>query len=685
MRKSVITFIILVAMIACNQTSGPESGREGNPFFGRLNEPVRYAEVTHEHIEAYARIVLKETEEALERIRTEDTPGFDNIFVAYDNVVNELLKANYRCFLLYWVSTDSLSREKGLESYQELESLGNSITSDAGLYRQMINFTQTTAYTELKGHRKTFVDDVIQSFEHSGVNLAPELLDQFRALKDEISDLSSQYSLHMNDAGEVLELDESGAEGLSDIFKESYKSASGYEIPVIPATRRPVLNNASREETRKAFYIKYQNRGWKKNLPILDTLVAKRHKLAALIGFKTFASYTTSQKMSKTPDAVWSFLNDLIARTSEKAMMDYTMLKEYRNHSSGKINPDPVNPWDLGYLKNQILISEYSVDHEKIREYFPMDKCLEGMLGIYSELLGLEYKRINNPSVWQKDVLLYEVLEDGVLQGRFYLDLYPRPHKESWFYGVEMVPGKETVSGYEIPVCMLLANFPAPTDTHPSLISHGELRTLFHEFGHIMEKMSYNGEFATQSGSKEDFSEAMSQLFENWIWDYEMVRRFANHYKTGEVLPRELFDKMKNAKNITSGLDAQGSLRNCVYDMTLYDRFDPQAPLNTDTLWKDIDKEMAVPLYVEGTHPQGSWIHINTHPTYYYGYLWAEVYAEDMFTVFGKNGLTDTETGKRYRRLVLSNGTRHDIRKSVEEFLGRPSNNQAYIKSLGLN
>jgi len=306
------------------------------------------------------------------------------------------------------------------------------------------------------------------------------------------------------------------------------------------------------------------------------------------------------------------------------------------------------------------------------------------MMDIFSELLGVTYKKAAQLGAWHEDVLLYEVYTEGKLTGRFYLDLYPRPSKESWFYGVGINPGRLMPEGYEVPVCMLLGNFTAPTESRPSLISHSELNTLFHEFGHIMDNMSYYGEFASQSNSKADFGEAMSQLFENWLWDYDMLSSFARHYETGEVLPRELFDNMLEAKNVTSGLDALGSLRNSVYDMTLYDKYDPENPIDTDVLWVEIDRELPLSMYVEDTHPQGSWIHINTHPTYYYGYLWAEVYAQDMFTVFKQNGLTDTETGVRYRNLILANGTQRDIEEAVEEFLGRPMNNEAYIRSLGL-
>lgn len=670
-------------MVACNQD--PATRKESNPFFTGLNEPIQYAEVTAGHISEYARIAMEEAEAILEGIRTATSPEFNNVFVPYDEVVHALTKASNNCFMLYWVSPDSLSRSKGLEAYQQIDSMMTSLSSDGRIYSQMLAFSESEDYAELTGHRKNLVDDVMQYFEYAGVNLAPERLAAFKKLKAEINDLSSQYSINMNTADEKLVLDEAGAAGLPENFKARYKQEDGtYEIPVMPATRQPVLNNADLEATRKAYLVKYQNRGYEKNLEILDALVRKRDELADLMGYETYAGYTTSMKMAKHPGAVWTFLDDLISRAREKAVLDHERLKEIRNSLSATISDAPVNPWDVSYLRNQILLSEYNVDPEVVREYLPMDACLAGMMDIFSELLGVTYKKVEDPAAWHEDVLLYEVYTDGNLTGRFYLDLYPRPNKESWFYGVGINPGRMMTDGYEVPVCMLLGNFTAPTESRPSLISHGELNTLFHEFGHIMDNMSYNGEFASQSNSKDDFGEAMSQLFENWLWDYEMLSSFAKHYETGEVLPRELFDNMLEAKNVTSGLDALGSLRNSVYDMTLYDKYDPEHPVDTDALWREIDKEMPLPMYVEGTHPQGSWIHINTHPTYYYGYLWAEVYAQDMFTVFRQNGLTDTETGVRYRNLILANGTQRDIEEAVEEFLGRPSNNEAYIRSLGL-
>jgi thimet oligopeptidase len=310
-----------------------------------------------------------------------------------------------------------------------------------------------------------------------------------------------------------------------------------------------------------------------------------------------------------------------------------------------------------------------------------MESCLKGMFDIYQKLLGLEFRKVAKPSVWHEEVEMYEVYEAGKLKGKFYMDLFPRPNKETWFYGVNIVSGK----GAEIPVAMLLGNFTRPTKTQPSLLSQKELKTLFHEFGHIVNMMAYHGEFSAQQESKADFTESMSQLFENWIADYDIVKTFAKNYKTGAVLPKATFDNMQNSKKVGSGLATLQSLQRCLYDLNLYDKYNPAAPINTDQLWRDIDKKLGVmDFYVEGTHYQANWIHINTHPVYYYGYLWSEVYALDMFTEFEKNGLTDTKTGERYRELILANGTQKDIVKAVEEFLGRPSNNKAYIKNLGL-
>jgi len=658
-----------------------------NPFLVDVNVPIDYAKVSALNVEDYANHTIVEVTTMIASIKKQKSATFSNVFGAIDDINNKISTTSNNCFMLYWVSTDSLIRAKGLSRYQMLDSISTGIYSDKGLYAKMLHFKSSKSYKELKGNKKILVDDAILGFERSGVNLNDEKLLKFKKLTKEINQLSSQYSNNMNAYNENLTLDEKAAIGLPDEFKTKYKVGEGkYAIPIINATNATLMSNAANEETRKAYYFKFYNRASNKNLGILDSLVQKRFELAKIMGYQSFAAYNLVPKMAKDPKTVWSFLNDLVSRSKEKAKADIKILENEKKKQFPNEQDTQVQAWDVAFYKNQILKEQYKVDNEALRAFLPMEQCLRGMFDIYQTLLGFEFKKVENPSVWHKEVEMYEVYEGKKLKGRFYLDLYPRPNKETWFYGVGLTAGKATAKGYEIPVAMLLGNFTRPTNTSPSLLSIKELNTLFHEFGHIVNDMSYHGEFSSQSSSKADFSEAMSQLFENWLWNYDILSSFAKHYETGEVLTKTTFDNMLKAKNVSSGLSAISQQRSALYDMNLYDRYDPKKPISTDKLWQDIDNELNVmKFYVEGTHYQASWIHINTHPVYYYGYLWSNVYAADMFTMFEKNGLKDPKTGLRYRELILANGTQRDIEEAVKEFLGRPSNNEAYIKSLGLD
>ena len=687
--KKIAVSIVLLSLMSCSEKESKTVVAElpqDNPFNVTLNEPFDYAKVTGSSIEEYVTYEIDKATQTLENIKSQSKATLENTFLPFDAVMNTLGQAGSNSFMLYWTSTDSLTRAKGLEYSQKVDSLNTAITSDKNLFKQFETFKDSNGYSELNDRRQRFVDDIIENFKQSGVNLSDDKLAEFKALKSEITDLNAQYSTNMNTANLVLTLDEAGAEGLPESFKDTYRTEDGtYDIPAQPSTRGPVMDNAKNSETRKAYLTLYSNRGADKNVEILNQLVEKRYQLSQLMGYESYAEYNLVPKMAKNPETVWNFIDDLVAESKNKAIQDIEVLKTARKNLDDIPTDQTLNPWDVSYYKNQILKTKYKVDAEKIREYLPVDACLEGIFKLYQELLDLEFRKLENASVWHEEVQAYEVFENGKLKGRFYLDLYPRPFKESWFYAVPLSTGKQMEDGYEVPVAMLLGNFTKGTGELPAMITHNELSTLFHEFGHIMDAMAYEGEYSLQSDTKRDFVEAMSQIFENWIWDYDILSSFAKHYETGEVLPKTVFDNMVNAKNVSSGLSAQGSLRSCIYDMNLYDKYNPDQPFDTDQLWRDIDKQLGVmDWYVEGTHPQACWIHINTHPVYYYGYLWSEVYAQDMFTVFEKNGLRDQKTGVMYRKLILANGSQRPVNEVVEEFLGRPMNNKAYIESLGL-
>lgn len=682
LKKNLLYLALPICLFSVTKgNSQTKDKTNGNPFLVGMNIPVDYAKVTSKNVEDYAKHTVKDVNKIIASIKNQKTASFSNVFGAMDDIRNKIGTTSNNCFMLYWVSTDSIIRAKGLAGYQLLDSLSTVIYSDKALYQKMVSFKKSPSYKELKGIKKNLADDMLEGFERSGVGLNDTQLKEYKKLTKEISELSSDYSSNMNSSKEILTLDEKGAAGLPADFKANYKVAEGkYEIPVINATNETVMANAASEETRKAYYTKFFNRAADKNIAILDAMVKKRDELAKLMGYKTFAEYSLVPKMAKNPQNVWNFLNDLVGRSKDKAKNDVATLENEKKKELSNPNAK-LESWDIAYYKNQIVKRDYQINNEELRAYFPMEQSLKGMMDIYQKLLGFEFRKVSNPSVWHEEVDMYEVYESGKLKGRFYLDLFPRPNKETWFYGVNIVSGK----GNEIPVSMLLGNFTRPTKTQPSLLNQKELKTLFHEFGHIMNMMSYHGEFSSQSESKADFTEAMSQIFENWISDYGVVSTFAKHYKTGEALPKATFDKLLESKKVGSGVASIQMLIRCLYDMNLYDKYNAANPVKTDDIWKQIDSQLGIMnFYVPGTHYQANWIHVNTHPVYMYGYLWSEVYALDMFTQFEKNGLTDTKTGVRYRDIILSNGTQKDIVKAVEEFLGRPSDNKAYIKSLGL-
>lgn len=679
--RCIVLAFAAVLIGACAEDS-PDAPR-ANPFFAEFNEPLDYAAVSADDLSAFADAVLADASAAADAIRSEELPDFDNVIAAFDRINRDVSVAANNSWMLYWVSPDAATRDAGLEAYKQLNTWSVALYSDKAIFDKVL---AASAAGELSGTAATLVADLVRTMRHTGVDLAADAKARFIALNEEINDLTTQYSSNMNGDTSTLIVDEAGARGLPDNFKAKYAVADGkYEIPVISANRGPVLNNADDENTRRAFATLYANRAADQNLAILDTLVARRDELGKLMGHASYADYHLEVNMAQTPGNVWRFLDDLTARTAAKAAADLLQLKRYREEQYGVPTDAAMQPWDISYYRNAILKTEFGVDGEKIREYLPLAGALTGMMDFYQDLLGLEFRAVAAPSVWHEEVELYEVYEDGALAGRFYLDLFPRPNKESWFYGVGLTPGNARAEGYEVPVSMLLGNFTRPTADLPSLITHSELNTLFHEFGHIMADMSYKGRYSLQSNSRADFAEAMSQIFENWIWDYDVLKSFAKHYETGEVLPQEMLQKMLAAKNVSSGLSAQRSLESAVYDMTLYNKYDAADPMPTDDIWGANAHRFVYSNYIAGTHPQANWIHINTHPVYYYGYLWSEVYAQDMFTQFEKNGLRDRATGMRYRQLILANGTQRPIDEAVEEFLGRPSNNEAYVRSLGLD
>jgi len=282
---------------------------------------------------------------------------------------------------------------------------------------------------------------------------------------------------------------------------------------------------------------------------------------------------------------------------------------------------------------------------------------------------------------------MFNVKQDGKVISAFYVDLHPRDNKYSHAACFPMTAVKLTGNGYQMPTAALECNFPAPTADKPALLPLSDVETYFHEFGHVLHNVLSKSELASYSGTSvaRDFVEAPSQMFENWVWNYDVLKMFAKHYKTGEPMPRELFDKIEASKNVGSGIQTSQQIFYGVLDMTYHDgKFNPEGQETTTDVVKKLQNEITLYPYLEGTNFQAAFGHLTGYAAGYYGYLWSLVYAQDMFSVFEKNGIMDKETGRRYRDIVLARGGTQKEIEIVKEFLGRDPNPDAFFRSLGL-
>ncbi|MFC2103638.1 M3 family metallopeptidase, partial [Bacteroidota bacterium] len=366
--------------------------------------------------------------------------------------------------------------------------------------------------------------------------------------------------------------------------------------------------------------------------------------------------------------------------------IDYDELLVVKRTETNDESIDVIQPWESAYYNNILLKDKYQLDQNLVKEYFETNNVISGLFHISQHLFGVEFEEVESASVWQSDVRLYNVKRDGKVISRFYMDLYPRPNKYSHAACFPMISGKSTEEEYQMPTATLVCNFPEPTDEMPSLLSHSEVRTFFHEFGHVLHNVLTQTELSSHSGTSvsRDFVEAPSQIFENWTWNYEALNLFAKHFNTGDVLPFDLYDKMLDAKNVGSGLATIQQVYYGTIDFTLHDKYDPTGSKTTTEVLKELQNEITLYPFLDGTHMQASFGHLMGYAAGYYGYLWSKVYAQDMFSVFEKNGVMDKETGLKYRDVILASGGSRDELGMVVEFLGREPNQDAFLRSIGL-
>ena len=681
-------FLSVISIAARAGDHDPEGA-----VLGKFNSAHEFSRLTPELIKSSAESIISESRESLKKIYgiPSASRSYENTLLALDDMYNTMYNTNGYIYLMANCHPDAAVREEALRAVEQLDKFGNEIGLDEQLYRSVKEFASSKSARSLTGYKKKFLEETVRDFERNGFALSSEKRKELKQLQDKLSELGLTFSNNIAEYEDFLTVEEKDMGGCPEDFKRSRLQPDGkYKIDLSYPSYSGFMKSSTSDEARKALFMKYNNRAADKNLTVLNDILIHRQKMADLLGYKTYAAYVVEDRMVKTPTTVWNFEKSLLKKVKTKAAVDYKELLDTKRKYLKDQIVNVINPWEASFYNNILLKEKYQVDQEKVKEYFELNTVTEGLFQIAQHLFGVQFVPIQNPSVWQKDVRAFEVRQGEKVIGRFYFDLHPRQNKFNHAACFPIIRGKETSNGYQIPVATLLCNFPQATENSPALMYHSlgsaSVETFFHEFGHVLHNMLTTSPLYSYAGTSvaRDFVEAPSQIFENWCWDYDALKLFAKHYKTGEVLPKALFDKMLAAKNVGSGIAASYQIFYGMLDMSLHDGFDPNGKETTTDVVKRLQAEVVPYAFVEGTHFQAAFGHLNGYAAGYYGYLWSEVYAADMFSVFEKNGVMDQKTGKKYRDSILAKGGTEDPLDLVRQFLGREPNDEAFLKSLGL-
>lgn len=610
---------------------------------------------------------------------------FDNTIMAYERAFEKYGDALGMSGFLSYVSTDKNFRD----AVHELEMKTSQYMVDVATRRDVYRAIKAYADTQpqLEPDQALLLKDMMIGFKNSGMGLNDEDLETFKKLNKEKAEYVIQFDKNVQEYKDYLDVAPEQLKGLGeDYISKLNKTPEGkYRVTLDYPDYVPFMLNSESDDARKELEFKYNRRGGEENVKLLENTLSLRRQIAQLLGYKNHAALKLENRMAKNPDNVFSFLKDLEKKLKPMAKKEDKVLIAYKNEKKNA-KSRTLYPYESGYWGNKYKKENLNLDAEQIKEYFPAMHVVDGMLDLFGNLFGIAFEPADIP-VWHPDVKAFKIVNksDGALVAYFYMDLYPREGKYKHAACFTLVGGKEKENGsYQTPFVAIVANMNKPSADTPSLLKHGEVSTLFHEFGHVLHNALTKARYSAQSGTSVswDFVETPSQMLERWAWNPQVLKKISKHYKTGEPLPDELIARMIAAKNFGAG---GGYLRQnffAQYDMTLHTA--NKTPDSTKTYFTLTKKIRGLPL-TKNTIPQASFGHImGGYDAGYYGYLWSEVIAEDFFSEFEKHGVFNPETGLKFRREVLEKGGTLEETEMVKNFLGRKEDIKPFLKSIGL-
>ncbi|MFA6439123.1 MAG: M3 family metallopeptidase [Bacteriovoracaceae bacterium] len=629
------------------------------PFYTAINSADDFVRTIETHLDG--------AQQCLARIKSRhDVHNIETTLAWYDEMLTHLDAAANQSSLIENVHPDEQTRTTAEKLSQKSSAFASALSLNRSVYDAVAAIDCSGADAETT----FFIEKTLRDFRLSGVDKDEVTRNRIKTIREELVLISQEFSRNIRDdkrtvtVTDVRELD-----GLpQDYINRHSPNAQG---EIILTTEYPdavpVLSYAKSEDLRKKMYLEFNNRAYPQNMEVLDRLIAKRHELAQLLGFENYAACITADKMVGSEKNAAKFIEQMAAASLEKSRTDYKQLLARKQQDVP--GATEINPWEAGYYSELLKRTEYQFDAQQVRPYLQYAKVKQGVLDSMSKLFDVEFRK--NPSVptWHSSVECFEMFENGTLAGRFYLDMHPRENKYKHAAQFGICNG---VAGKQIPEAALICNFPGGVEADPGLMEHNDVETFFHEFGHLLHYLFAGRQrWMGLSGisCEWDFVEVPSQLLEEWAWDVSTLQTFAKHYQSGEPIPTEMVAQMKRADEFGKGLFVRQQMFYAKLSLSCYDRH--PSSVNTNTLAKELRERYTPYKYVEGTHFQASFGHLDGYSAIYYTYMWSLVIAKDFFSLFDRSNMMKSDIAKKYRDFVLARGGAKPAEAMVKEFLGR--------------
>ncbi|MDO4751931.1 MAG: M3 family metallopeptidase [Akkermansia sp.] len=681
---------------------------------------VEWSKLTPNRARKEIREAIEEAKATVANICAVTEPTYENSFAALESSGSALTRGWTRLHHLGSVMDSQELRDVINELMPEVVIYSSSVTLNPQLYAVLKKAAEMPWVAELSEVKQRFIHETLQDFRENGADLTDEQKIRFTEISTKLAQLSHSFGEHVLDstnAWEYVTADKSELAGLPDSACENARHdalAKGYGTEENPQWRftlqftsvQPVLTFADNEQLRRRIWNALNDKctGKYDTTDFIHEILALREEKATMLGYATYSDYVTARRMAGSGNTALEFINNLHSRVAPAFRAEQEEIRRFAEELTGTAIP-VMQPWDVSYYSEKRRKALYDFDSEELRPYFPMDGVLQGMFSIYAGLYGIRFKQRQTAcirdgeqlppeavEVWHPEVLFYEVYdeESGEHLGSFYADWYPRDTKRAGAWMNCLSGGLPPMNGSprRPHLALMCGNMSKPIGDKPALLTHYEVQTVFHEFGHLLHQILSNVEVESLSGCNVawDFVELPSQINENWTWESEALDRFARHWQTGESIPKELKAKMLAARNYGAASFFMRQLSFGKIDLELHTNTQLYKGRDIEEVDREILANYRIPLTVQGNSCLRCFSHIfnGGYESGYYSYKWAEMLEADAFSRFAKEGIFNPATGRDFRRCILSRGNSRPAAELYRDFMQRDPDPAALLSRSGI-